>query len=258
MTSSRNDRQSPAFTLVEVLVVIVMVGVLSAVTLQGLRMARIQANKAVSSGNLRQLAAANLLYAADHQTYCPTDLNGRNLIRWHGGRSAISAPFDPAMGLLAEYLGTSRQIGMCPQLERMIDASAFNESGAGGYGYNDTYIGGIPSEYLKANRPANVSNPTQTLMFATTAFAVAGGVQEYTSAAPPSEVDTNWRLRGALQPSVHFRFNGKALIAWCDGHVTEEIPSGKSSTNFYGGDNDTADIGFCGPAENNGWWNPRN
>jgi prepilin-type N-terminal cleavage/methylation domain-containing protein/prepilin-type processing-associated H-X9-DG protein len=258
MNSSRRDRKFPAFTLVEVLVVLVMVGVLSAVALLGLRMARIQANKAVSSGNLRQLAAANLLYAADHQTYCPTDLNGYNLIRWHGGRSAVSAPFDPAKGLLAEYLGTSRQVGVCPQLERMIDASAFNENGAGGYGYNDIYIGGIPSEHLKANRPANVSNPQKTLMFATTAFAVRGGVQEYASADPPRGVDTNWRLHGALQPSVHFRFNGKALIGWCDGHVTEEIPSGKSSTNFYGGDNHAADIGFCGPAANNGWWNPRN
>jgi prepilin-type N-terminal cleavage/methylation domain-containing protein/prepilin-type processing-associated H-X9-DG protein len=258
MTLPRNDRHFPAFTLVEVLVVLVMIGVLSAAALQGIGMARIQANKAVSSGNLRQLAAANLLYAVDHQTYCPTDLNGRNLIRWHGGRSAVSTPFDPAKGLLAEYLGTSRQIGVCPQLERMIDASAFNENGAGGYGYNDTYIGGIPSEHLTANRPANVSNPSRTLMFATTAFAVVGGVQEYASAAPPREVDTNWRLRGALQPSVHFRFNGKALIAWCDGHVTGEIPSGKSATNFYGGNNDTANIGFCGPDENNGWWNPRN
>jgi prepilin-type processing-associated H-X9-DG protein len=258
MTSTRSDRNFPAFTLVEVLVVLATACVFSAVALQGLRMTRIQANKAVSAGNLRQLAAANLLYAAEYQTYCPTDLNGRNLIRWHGGRSAVSAPFDPAKGLLAEYLGTSRRIGVCPQLEHMIDASAFNENGAGGYGYNDTYIGRIPSEHLKANRPANVSNPGNTLMFATTAFAVAGGVQEYASADPPSEVDTNWRLRGALQPSVHFRFNGKALIAWCDGHVSEEIPSGKSSTNFYGGDNDAANIGFCGPVENNGWWNPRN
>lgn len=251
-------RSACGFTLVELLVVIVLIGGLSALAIQGLRAARTQANKAVSAGNLRQLAAANLLYVADHQTYCPTDLDGRNLTFWHGARPNISAPFDPEKGLLAEYLGQSRQIGKCPQLERLINASAFNENSAGGYGYNDTYIGGIPSEYLKPNRPANVPNATRTLMFATTAFAVAGGIQEYASAAPPNEVDTNWRIRGALQPSVHFRFNGKALVAWCDGHVTEEIRSGKSSTNRYGGDNEAGQFGFCGPIENNGWWNPRN
>ena len=251
-------RTTCGFTLVELLVVILLVGALSALTFQGVKAARTQANKAVSAGNLRQLAAANLLYAADHQTYCPNDLDGYNLTRWHGARPTTSAPFDPTKGLLSEYLGNSRQVGKCPQLERMITASAFSETGAGGYGYNVTYIGGIPSEYLKANRPANVSNPTRTLMFATTALAVAGGIQEYASADPPNEVDTNWRLRGKLQPSIHFRFNGRALVAWCDGHVSEETPNGGAKENFYGGDNRSACIGFCGPTVNNGWWNPRN
>lgn len=258
MNRTPSTRTTCGFSFVELLVVVVLIGVLSALVFQGFNAAKTQANKAVSAGNLRQLAAANLLYAADHQTYCPADLDGRNLILWHGGRLAVSAPFDPAKGLLSEYLGTSRQVGRCPQLERMINASAFNESGAGGYGYNDTYIGGIPSEYLKANRPANIPNPSRTLMFATTAFAVVGGIQEYASAAPPNEVDANWRIRGKLQPSVHFRFNDRALIAWCDGHVSEELPTGASETNFYGGDNALLKLGFCGPSDNNGWWNPRN
>ncbi len=258
MKSRANIRSPRGFTLVELLVVIVMIVALSALAFEGFSAARTQANKAVSAGNLRQLAAANLLYVADHQTYCPFDLYGDNLIRWHGGRTSVSAAFDPEKGLLSEYLGQSRQVGKCPQLERMINASAFNELGAGGYGYNATYIGGIPSEYLKANRPANVPNPSRTLMFATTALAVADGIQEYASADPPNEVDANWRVRGALQPTVHFRFNGRALIAWCDGHVSEELPTGKAETNFYGGSNTTSKIAFCGPAENNGWWNPRN
>ncbi len=249
-------RSARGFTLMELLVVIVIIAALSTLGFQGYKAARTGANKAVSAGNLRQLIAANFLYAADHQTYCPFDLYGDNLVRWHGARTSISAPFDPEKGLLSEYLGQSRQVGKCPQLERMINASAFNE--AGGYGYNAAYIGGIPSEALTANRPANVSNPARTLMFATTALAVAGGIQEYATADPPNEVDTNWRIRGPLQPSIHFRFNGRALIAWCDGHVTEELPTGKSKKNRYGGSNADSKIAFCGPTANNGWWNPRN
>jgi len=252
--------------MVELLVVIVLIAAIATLGFTGFRAARTQSNQAVSAGNLRQLAAANLLYASDHQTYCPTDLDGKNLTRWHGARSSISAPFDPEKGLLSEYLGTSRRVGRCPELEHLITAAAFNESGAGGYGYNDTYIGSNPyTQPLQGRsvsppcRPVNVSNPARTIMFGTTAFAVAGGIQEYASAAAPFEVDANGRIRGkSLQPSIHFRFHGKALIAWCDGHVTEERKIEGAGTNFYSGDNDAANIGFCGPTENNGWWNPRN
>lgn len=258
------NRSSRGFTLVELLVVIVLIVAVAILGFTGYSEVRTLANQATSAGNLRQLAAANLHYASDHQTYCPTDLDGRNLTRWHGARTSVTTPFDAEKGLLSEYLGKSGRIGKCPELEKLITAASFNESGAGGYGYNDTYIGNNPFAQPEPgrpsppNRPANLSNPTRVLMFATVALAVSGGIQDYASAAPPFEVDANGRLRGKLQPSVHFRFNGKALIAWCDGHVTEERKQGNSTTNFYGGDSDAANIGFCGPDENNGWWNPKN
>jgi len=241
----------------ETLIVIAIIASISMLGFLGLQAGRLRANQAVSASNLRQLAAANLLYSADFQTYCPFGKPG-NLIRWHGGRASTSVPFDPAKGLLAEYLGLSRRVGVCPEFSRHLTGEASWEDGSGGYGYNDTYIGGMPGATYQPNRPANVGNPGRTLMFATTAFAVAEGLQEYASAAPRQSVNPRWETAGALQPSVHFRFNGKALIAWCDGHVTEESPSSDRGSNIYGGDNETAHIGFCGPTENNGWWNPRN
>lgn len=257
----RKSAQKPlnrGFTLLEVLAVVAIASALAAVGFYGYQAARLRAHQSVSTTNLRQLASANLLYSIDHQSYCPHDLDGRNRIFWHGARSSTKTRFDPQKGLLAEYLGSSRQVGKCPQLERMIDASAFNESGAGGYGYNDAYVGGTNGDNSKPNRPAAVNNPARTLMFATTAFAVAGGIQEYSSAPPPCWVDANGNLGGPLQPSIHFRFNGRALVAWCDGHVSEEPPTGNAERNIYGGDNEKTRIDFCGPAENNGWWNPRN
>lgn len=253
------------FTLVELLVVVVIIGALTAVALSAYKTIRIRANQTVSAANLRQLVAANLSYAADHQTFCPTDLDGWNLVRWHGARSSHDSAFDPAKGLLAEYLGESRQIGRCPELEHLLSAESFNENGSGGYGYNDTYIGSdpfvqpLPGKPNPPSRPSRIGNPARTLMFATVAFAVAGGIQDYASAAPPFEVDANGRIRGkSLQPSIHFRFNGKALVGWCDGHVSEEVPSSHGKVNFYSGDNKAAKTGFVGPEENNGYWNPRN
>ncbi len=248
-------RKSRGFTLIETLVVIAIIASLGVIGFYGLQTGRVRANQAVSASNLRQLAAANLLYTSDFQTYCPT---GNQFLRWHGGRSSLNRPFDPEKGILAEYLGRSRRISICPEFSRHLTGSDSWEDGSGGYGYNSTYIGGMPGDTYRPNRPANVGNPQRTLMFATTGFAKAEGIQEYPFADPPKSVNPRWETTGALQPSVHFRFNGKALIAWCDGHVTAEVRSGKSVTNFYGGDNETDQFGFCGPTENNGWWNPRN
>lgn len=251
----KTARKTGGFTLIETLVVVAIITAVSTIGIYGFQAARLKANQATSTTNLRVLAAANLLYTADHQTYCPF---GDMLTRWHGGRTSVSAPFDPQKGLLAEYLGQSRRVGYCPEFTRHVSGAQSWEEGSGGYGYNGTYIGGMPGATFEPNRPANVPRPDRTLMFATTAFAKSEGLQEYASAAPRQWVNSRWELAGPLQPSVHFRFNGKALIAWCDGHVTEETRSDTSSTNFYGGENESTNLGFCGPSENNGWWNPRN
>lgn len=254
MKASRTVR---GFTLIETLIVIAVIATLGVIGFQGAQASRLRANQTVSASNLRQLATANLLYASDFQTYCPAS-EPRNRIRWHGGRSGAGAPFDPEKGFLAEYLGLSRRVGICPEFSRHLSGDASWESGSGGYGYNATYIGGMPGNSFQPNRPSNVDNPTRTLMFATTAFAKSDGVQEYPFAEPRQWVNPRWETAGTLQPSVHFRFNGKALIAWCDGHVTEEVRASDHGENYYGGDNESAQIGFCGPTENNGWWNPRN
>ena len=247
---------SLGFTLVELMVVIMVTIILACVVAAGFKTARLRANQSVSTTNLRQLATANLLYVSDNQSYAPaTDRTNR--IRWHGARTSAAGKFDPEQGYLSEYFGKSRTVSTCPEFKRFLTDKDSFENGSGGYGYNALYIGGLPENPFKPNRPANVPDPSNTLMFATTAFAVAGGLQEYPFADPPRSVEVDWELGGPLQPSVHFRFNGRALIAWCDGRVTEERANESAPTNFYGGSNKAVAIGFCGPTENNGWWNPR-
>ncbi|MBC7981147.1 MAG: type II secretion system protein [Armatimonadetes bacterium] len=244
------------FTLVELLVCFVIVATLGLVVLQQVKGAKMRANQTVSTLNLRSMVIANWGYVADFGTYCPAN-EPKNRVRWHGARTSAKEKFDPTKGFLSDYLGKDDRVGICPEFKDHMDGNQSFENGSGGYGYNAIYIGGTPANPFLPNRPSNVDNPARTLMFATTALAKSKGVQEYPFAEPRRSVTPDGKLAGALQPSVHFRFGKKALIAWCDGHVSAEGMDDSSGENFYGGKNKDAGIGFCGPEEENGWWNPK-
>jgi len=244
------------FTLVELLVCVAIVGTLSAVVFQLAGSARMRANQVGSTTNLRSLVVANMGYVADFGTYCPAQ-EKTNKVRWHGGRAGSNARFDPARGFLSPYFGKSDRVGVCPQFRDHVEGGASFENGSGGYGYNAVYIGGTPADPFIPEKPANVKDPARTLMFATTALAKKGGLQEYPFAEPRRAVDPDGSLAHPLQPSLHFRFGGHALIAWCDGRISAEKMDDSSSDNYYGGSNKESGIGFCGPPDGNGWWNPR-
>ncbi len=254
----------PGFTLIELLTVIAIIGVLAAILVPVVARARMAGRMAASASNLRQLAAATHTYIADNRGFFPHSMSQDNNTRWHGARPDESAPFDGSKGYLGPYLGQDGRVKVCPQFATMdlaSDGGVF-ELSAGGYGYNSNYLGGgvlHPSGQTNFPRARleRLRQPSRTLMFATTALARADGLQEYAWAEPrrslvPSGLPTGFQL----QPSVHFRFAGKALVVWCDGRVSSESRNSTTGPNYYGGDNVNADIGWFGPMENNGYWNP--
>ena len=131
------------------------------------------------------------------------------------------------------------------------------EQGTGGYGYNEIYIGGTPANPFVPERIANVPQPARTIMFSDTGLARATGFRNIPFCEPYQYVSTSGRLAGPLSGSVHFRqANGKANVAWCDGHVTAELPSQLDRINYYGGDEQKWMLGWFGPSQENGYWNP--
>ncbi|MEO7098813.1 MAG: prepilin-type N-terminal cleavage/methylation domain-containing protein [Luteolibacter sp.] len=267
MKTDNNKRilRLPGFTLVEVLVVVAIILVLAVLAFSGSRKLITSARIVESTENLRSLAIANTTFLADNGRYCPADDRSNNR-RWHGSRSSESGGFDATQGFLSPYLGKSKRVTICPLFRAMAEGSSSFEDGTGGYGYNAAYIGGLPGgAYDPATKlrisqmAANVTNPGRTVMFTTTAYARSSGLQEYAYCEPPFWDFGSGPTGSKPSPSVHFRANGKALVAWCDGSVTAEARnSSRGGLNPHGGDSEKWNLGWFGPEENNGWWNPRN
>jgi len=255
-----------AFTLVELLVVVAILGIFLVLAIPALAKTMENAYAAQSTNNLRQLVTANISYAADNGSYCPAD-NRQNSMRWCAKKTG--SRWDPTQGYLSDYLGKSRKVTTCPLFKDMIKGSQSFEEGTGGYGYNSSYIGGRPD--LQGNAaytpapdririPASLAqvHKANTVMFTTSAYANGDSIQEYPFSEPPfwdfGGGPSEWRP----SPSVHFRFNDKALVGWCDGRVTSEACDPREvGFNPHGGDADAQKLGWFGPDEENGFWNPR-
>jgi prepilin-type N-terminal cleavage/methylation domain-containing protein/prepilin-type processing-associated H-X9-DG protein len=251
------------FSMIELLVALTVVAALLALTVPTFRRIKEDAWASQSHNNLRQLAIANLGYAADHGCFAPADDRWNNR-RWHGARTGAKAPFDPTKGFLADYLGKSRQVIACPLFTELLRTKQTFEEGTGGYGYNSSYIGGLPGPLWNADgtrrsaQPAQLQRPATTVMFTTTAYARAEGLQEYPYCEPPFWDFGDGPSGYRPSPTVHFRFRGRALAAWCDGHVSFEFPGDQpEGANPHGGKASAHQLGWFGPDEENGYWNPR-
>lgn len=262
-------RGARGVSILELIIVTAIAGVLIAVAVPVWSAARLGAWKTMSSGNLRQLTIANMSYAAENGSFAPAD-DWWNNRRWCGARSSPSQPYDVTKGFLSDYLGKSKRVTPCPLFTRMLASQkkvVTFEEGSGGYGYNDYISGGIAPNYTEDTQRlriacplARVTHPAKTIMFATTALAKSGGVQEYPFCHPPywtDEFGVPQQMYGRPTPSLHFRFGRKALVSWCDGHVSVEALEERSvGSNPYGGDAKKELLGWFGPDEDNGYWNP--
>ena len=226
-------RARHAFTLVELLVVLAIVGVLGALVLPLMSRSKSAAAAARCASNIRQLHTANVLYAADRGSYAPAadDFFGANTRRWHGERLEGEA-FDASKGPLVPYLGDDGRVRQCPAFRS--PQTGF-ETGNGAYGYNAkgvgsrSYLMGFTEAAMSVGMsPGSIAKPAGTVMFADTAYPVRIGgrstlmeysfVESYFHITDRLPVET----AGLADPSTHFRHNGRATVVWSDGHVTAE------------------------------------
>lgn len=133
-------RDGSAFTLVELLVVIAVIGILSALLLPALARAQSKGQSIACLNNLRQLAIATQLYADDFQGRLPYNLGAadtKNSVRYGGFRNwannVMSWELDEdntnttwlAKGGLGPYLSGKTEIFSCPA-DRAVSESQRN------------------------------------------------------------------------------------------------------------------------------------
>lgn len=215
------------FTLIELLVVIAIIAILAAILFPVFAKARERGRQASCASNLRQLWLANAMYAGDHEGFFVPAAprysdgpNGDDRHRWFGVKRGNA--YVPEGGPLVPYLRDGGALRRCPSFATNVGFDV----GTGGYVYNDVGIGSrvsrvgfVPGAYNGSVSQSEIRAPGETAMFADGALDIGTGLAETTFLVPSPEVAI--RVFGwELDPSVHFRHNGRASVAFADGHVS--------------------------------------
>lgn len=207
-----------AFTLVELLTVIAIIGVLASLTIVSVGRARESSRSAACIGQLRQIAASCQLYSSDNKGV---------LIPLCTGTSTADAKTWRLY--LEPYVGTDPKALNCPADPDAAVVDPFARGRRPGtYGINKSIA---LHEYFGANgqkRAAQIISPANTLFMADIALVANPGaaVSQWTSADLASSASYGYArlpndpsFSGGDPWNVFPRHKGRANVAFYDGHV---------------------------------------
>jgi hypothetical protein len=224
-------RRKTAFTLLELLLAIAIMVTLAGLVFVVGKKVYASSSLAVSASNIRQLAAGGMAYLGDNNYFfwpysVDSPANPRDRIWWFGleredslGKPEGQRDFDATLGPLANYLPK----GFRPDPSFSMQGRAFKPKYRFGYigiAYNTLLGGGFyPSREMRSYH--SLPDPTRVVVFATSAQ-----INDFQSPASRRNpmIEEFYALdegKGsqARYPNVHFRHNGKAMVAFATGNA---------------------------------------
>lgn len=237
-----NAQRSTAFSLIELLVAVAIVGVLMGVLLPALGAARGQGRRAVCASNLHQLGIATTIYLHEARgsfwEYVRT--SGGGAYWWFGYEpggpgSGTHRPIDLQQSVLARYLDVVGEWFQCPDFP-YEDANFYPkfEHPAASYGYNWKLSGlngfGVPVEAVPPERLTNYAGrEAEVFVFADAIhFDHPARFNEghYLSYVPTT----------MASGYAHFRHQETAQYVLIDGHVDSQRRAAASYRTVAGSD----------------------
>ncbi len=219
-------RRRKAFTLIELMVVIGIVGILAAILVPAVSQVMRSTTLATSASNMRSLAAGAVSYLAyNKRTFwpyrAPGEKDGQKGVEWWFGLEPIESTMMPEG---ERYLlpDSGPLAGFVPGGIREDPSFAFAgtpfkpkfRNGYIGIGYN-VLLGGGWMGFKEPARVFELDNPAQTVVFATSAQ-----INTFQSPASPDNpmIEEFYGIDDRFK-TVHFRYKGEAIVAFADGSV---------------------------------------
>jgi len=231
-------KSSSAFTLLELMAIVVILGVLLTLFAPAAMAVRRQTTLAASSSALRQLSIAAQTYLAENQgQFFRARENLSGGVQWWFGFESYSGPtvegkriLDKSRGPLGPYIADSA--GRVPDFAFTSMGASFKPKFANGYfgfGVNTELTGGPTGQETAKLRLSNqLERPGQTALFAT--CAQINTFQAPASGKNPMLEEFYFFNTTDCANTVHFRHSGNAIVAFADGSQ-REVPGNRSSFN---------------------------
>ncbi len=236
-----------AFTLIELLTVIAIIGILAAILIPTVGAVRRKAAQAKAQSSLRQIGQAFYTYSQDNKGYFPKPGGNRLVLNSNGSANTAYNDFSWDAELI-RYFNVPFIHATETGYEEMPKPGGFVSPDAEGFMKHplDTRKGGDPTRAARtwgmnlafqAKGPWRIEKMKKPL---SKTILVSGamtddGVIFYAASGSGAGIDAGWQLSGeTIKPGLDFYKNGKVDYLMADAHILVTTPAdAKNNPQYY-------------------------